>query len=256
VYGSARLPLAERVTPSTMRRRAWRARHGCPFVHPGQSLADLDARALQQRAPEDDVIHIVLVEPTGLWRRALALALTNEGDIDVVAELARIEEATAIAEAVRPEVVVADIDPFADSDHFAATHEISKALPDGALLVLADPAGPGVMREVLGPHVRGLFGKDSGPRALAQCIRRVAKGERVIDPRLAVAALCAPANPLTAREREILRVATSGVPSIEIAARLHLSVGTVRNYLSMIIRKTGGRNRMEAVRLAEEAGWL
>ena len=210
----------------------------------------------QERVPEDDLIRILLVEQTGLWRRALAVALSLEDDIEVAAELARMTEAMAIAEAVRPDVVVTDIGSLADDSDFVGCHEISKLLPDCPLLVLADPGVPGAMREVLGPHVRGLFGTDSGPCALAQCIRRVAKGERVIDPRLAVAALCTPANPLTSREREVLRVATSGVPSVEIAARLHLSVGTVRNYLSMIIRKTGGRNRMEAARLAEEAGWL
>jgi len=202
------------------------------------------------------VIQILLVEQTGLWRRALASALSDEDDIEVSAELATICEAIRIAETVRPDVMVIDIGPLADSDELAATQAVNEILPDCAILVLADTAIPGAMREVLGPHVRGLFGKESGPRALAQCIRRVAKGERVIDPALAVAALCAPANPLTSREREVLRVAVSGVPSVEIAARLHLSVGTVRNYLSVIIRKTGGRNRMEAIRLAEEAGWL
>ncbi|HEU4427061.1 MAG TPA: response regulator transcription factor [Pilimelia sp.] len=202
------------------------------------------------------MIRILLVEQAGLWRRALAVALSIEDDIEVAAELPGIAEAIPIAEASRPDVVVSDIDALADDSDPAGGQEICKVLPDCPFLVLADPGEPGAMREVLGPHVRGLFGTDSGPCALAQCIRRVAKGERVIDPRLAVAALCAPVNPLTTREREVLRVATLGVPSIEIAARLHLSAGTVRNYLSMIIRKTGGRNRMEAVRLAEEAGWL
>jgi two-component system response regulator DesR len=255
VYGSARrLPgrAGDAVPPRQV--GEFRTLPRCPPAAFG--LADLDARALQKRAPEDDVIRIVLVEPTGLWRRALALALSNEDDLDVVAELARLDAATAIAEAVRPDVVVVDIGSFADSDDLAATQEIGNMLPDCAILVLADPAVPGAMRQALRPHVRGLFDKDSGPRALAQCIRRVVEGERVIDPRIAVAALCAPANPLTSREREILRVATLGVPSVEIAARLHLSVGTVRNYLSVIIRKTGGRNRMEAIRLAAEAGWL
>jgi two-component system, NarL family, response regulator DesR len=202
------------------------------------------------------VIRILLVEETSLWRGALAAILSREDDLDVVAEVARIDEAMAIAEVVLPDVVVIDIGPLADGGDLAGTHEISKVVPDTPILVLADPAVSGAMREMLGPHVRGLFSKDGGPYALVRCLRQVARGERVIDPTLAVAALCAPANPFTAREREILRVATSGVPSVEIANRLHLSVGTVRNYLSMIMRKTGGRNRMEAVRLAEEAGWL
>ena len=101
------------------------------------------------------------------------------------------------------------------------------------------------------PHL-----SDAKPAEVVDCIRQVAGGARFIDPVLAVAALAAPRNPLTAREQEILRVAASGLPSVEIAAQLHLSAGTVRNYLSVIMNKTGARNRLEAVHIAQEAGWL
>jgi two-component system response regulator DesR len=105
-------------------------------------------------------------------------------------------------------------------------------------------------------QVRGLVGKDALPSRLADCIRRIAKGERIIDPSLAVVALRAPRNPLTTREREVLDIMAAGLPSAEIAAQLDISAGTVGNYISTIIRKTGARNRLEAVRIAEEAGWL
>jgi two-component system, NarL family, response regulator DesR len=199
------------------------------------------------------VIRILLVEQTGLWRRTLAAVLSAQDGLEVVAELANLDEAVSAAPLVRADLALIDVGPLTEMDGIA--DEIGKIAPSCVVLVIAEPAVPGAMRGLLSPDVRGLFGKDGGPGALVQCIR-VAAGERVIDPTLAVAALCAPANPLTAREREVLRVAASGVPSGEIAARLHLSVGTVRNYLSMIIRKVGGRNRMEAIRLAEEAGWL
>jgi two-component system, NarL family, response regulator DesR len=202
------------------------------------------------------VIRILLVEETGLWRGALATVLSQEDDLEIAAELAKIDKAIPFARAVLPDVAVVDIGPLSNDTDLAAVGEFSDALPYCAILVLADPAPPGPARGALGSHLRGLVGKDTGPRLLAQCIRRVAAGERVVDPALAVAAFCGTDNPLTARERELLRVATSGAPSIEIADRMHLSVGTVRNYLSMIMRKTGGRNRMEAVHLAQEAGWL
>jgi two-component system response regulator DesR len=202
------------------------------------------------------MIRILLVEQTGLWRKALAAFLSIQDGFDVVAELATTDDLMTVAAATRPDVAVIDIGPLAEGDEVIASHEI-ELLPDGcAVLMLADPALPAAVRGLLGPHIAGLFSKESGLCALAQCIRGVARGDRVIDPALAVAALCARANPLTSREREILRVASSGVPSCEIADRLHLSVGTVGNYLSAIIRKVGGRNRMEAIRDAEESGWI
>jgi len=203
------------------------------------------------------VIRILLVAQTGLWRKALAAVLSHQEDLEVVAELTRLDEAAAsIVHDSRPHVAVLDVGTLAESGDLVDAHEINNVFPGCALLVLVDPAAPRAMGDALGPRVRGIFGKDGGPCLLARYIRLVAEGKRVIDPTLAFAALCAPANPLTAREREILRVATSGVPSSEIAARMHLAVGTVRNHLSTIIRKTGGRNRMEAISAAKAAGWI
>jgi two-component system response regulator DesR len=105
-------------------------------------------------------------------------------------------------------------------------------------------------------RVRGVVGTEAAPCELVRGIRRLARGERVIDAGLAVAMVAAPRSPLSPRELNVLSVAASGVPSAEVAAELHLSTGTVRNYISAILRKTGARNRLEAVRLAEGAGWL
>jgi two-component system response regulator DesR len=201
------------------------------------------------------VIRILLVEPMSLLRGALGAALSIEDDLDVVAELARIDETILMAQAVRPDVAVIDINAFA-GDAFAVVYELDRALPGCATLMLADVDCLGELPAMLDARVRGFVGKDITPRRLAQYIRQVARGERVIDPTLAVAALSAPRNPLTSREREVLRVAALGLPSAEVAGRLHLAVGTVRNYMSVILRKTGGRSRLEAVRIAEEAGWL
>jgi two-component system response regulator DesR len=201
------------------------------------------------------VIRILLVEPMSLLRCSLGAVLSTEDDLDVAAELARMDEAKLMAKAVRPDVAVIDIDAF-DGATADVAYELDRTLPDCATLVLADVDSHGTLRAALDTHVRGFVGKDNTPQRLAQYIRSVVAGERVIDPTLAVAALRAPRNPLTPREREVLRVAALGVPCADVAGRLHLSVGTVRNYMSTIMRKTGGRNRLEAIRIAAEAGWL
>ena len=204
--------------------------------------------------PNGDVIRILLVTRMSLLRGALAAVLSAEEDLDVSAAIANLDEVVHLARAVRPDVTVIDLDLLTD-DGFPPTR-LNEALPDCATLVLADTDSPTMLRSTLDTHVRGFVSMDASPGLLAEYIRQVAKGERMIDPMLAVAALRAPRNPLTQREREVLAIMASGLRSSEIAARLHLSTGTVGNYISMIIRKTGTRNRLEAVRMAEEAGWL
>ena len=208
-----------------------------------------------ERIVEDVVIGIMLVESTSLLRGALAAVLSAEGDLDVVAELGRIEEAVAVARAVKPDVAVIGVD-LLDDARMNTLHDLHRMAPQCAVIVLIDTDVPGAVRLEREPYVRGFIGRDTAPDQLADFIRRAATGERVIDPTLAVAAWCAPRSPFTAREMEILRVAALGLPSIEIATRLHLSVGTVRNYVSAIMRKTGARNRLEAVRIAQDSGWL
>ena len=204
---------------------------------------------------EERTVRVLLIERMCLLRGALACVLSAEGDLDVSAAVADIAEAVPIAQAVRPDVAVVDIDLLPGSGS-GGVQQLVDALPGCATLVLADLGSPNTLRTALATRVHGLVSKDALPTRLAECIRRVARGERVIDPTLAVAALRAPRNPLTAREREVLVVLASGLPSAEIAARLDLQIGTVGNYISTIMRKTGARNRLEAVRIAEEAGWL
>jgi len=201
------------------------------------------------------VIRILLVEPMNLLRGALAVTLSLEEDFTVVAELDRLDEALDMARAVPPDVAVVNIGLLA-GDGLRLLTRLGVEQPGCAMLVLAGPDAPGRLRRALDVHVRGVIGTQAAPLDLVRGIRRLALGERVIDAGLAVALVAAPRNPLSARELDVLRVAASGVPSAEVAARLHLTAGTVRNYISVILRKTGARNRLEAVRLAEHAGWL
>jgi two-component system response regulator DesR len=201
------------------------------------------------------VFRILLAQKTSLFRAALAAVLSYEDDLDVVAETARIEEVVSFARVVRPDVAVIDLDLLTDGNLEVAA-QLNEVAPRCAILVLAGPTLPETVHEALDKYVHGFVGTDTAPGQLTDYLRRVAAGERVIDPMLAVAALSAPRNPLTARERDVLRSAGSGHSSAQIAGQLHLSVGTVRNYLSAIMHKTGARNRLEAFRIAEEAGWL
>jgi two-component system response regulator DesR len=201
------------------------------------------------------VIRILLAEPMSLLRGALATVLAAEPDLEIAGESARIEELVPLARAVRPDIVLLSVDLLLNTG-MTTLDELEKEAPDCALVVLVDVDTPGAVGGDLQPRAHGFVSKDTAPAQLAEYLRQVAVGERVIDPALAVAAWSAPPNPLTLREREVLRVAAWGLPSAEIAKTLHLSVGTVRNYLSSIMRKTGARNRLEAVRIATESGWL
>src|SRR2546421_2324524 len=204
---------------------------------------------------EDDVLRILLAQKRSLFRAALAAVLSQEEDLEVVTETTRTEEVLSFAQAVRPDVAVIDLDLLIDTN-LALAGQLNEVAPECAVLVLAGPALTEAVHDALDKYVTGFISTDTAPDQLSDYVRRVAAGQRMIDPVLAVAALSAPRNPLTEREREILRIAGLGSSSAEMAGRLHLSVGTVRNYLSAIMHKTGGRNRLEAFRIAEEAGWL
>ncbi|MEV4349452.1 response regulator transcription factor [Actinoplanes sp. NPDC049596] len=201
------------------------------------------------------MIRILLVEPMNLLRGALAATLSLEEDLAVVAELGDLEEAPAMARAVRPDVAVVNVDLLA-GDGLRLFTRLGAEQPGCAMLVLAGPDAPGQLNRALDGHVRGVVGTGAAPCELVKAVRKVAHGERVIDADLAVAMVAAPRSPLSERELDVLSVAASGVPSAEVAAKLHLTAGTVRNYISVILQKTGARNRLEAVRLAENAGWL
>jgi two-component system response regulator DesR len=201
------------------------------------------------------VIRILLIEPMNLLRGALAATLSLEEDLDVVADLGALDQALDVARAVPPDVAVVNITLLA-GDGLATIARLTAEQPNCATLVLAGPDDPGLLNRALDLRIDGVVGVQAAPCELVRGIRRLVRGERVIDAGLAVAMVAAPRSPLSSRERDVLCVAASGVPSTEVAAELHLSTGTVRNYISAILRKTGARNRLEAVRLAEGAGWL
>jgi two-component system response regulator DesR len=201
------------------------------------------------------VIHIMIVESMHLLRGALAAVLASESDLEVVAELAPDDNVLAIARKCHPDVVVIDVERC-DPNGLALPRQIRGELPNCQILALTTQRSSDALRHVLDAQIRGFLNKDTPPRQLVESVRRIAAGEWVIDPLLAVAALHPDDNPLTARQREVLRLAADGFPSSEIAQRLFLSAGTVRNYLSAAIRKIGAQNLLEAIHLARKAGWL
>ncbi|WP_404814194.1 response regulator transcription factor [Kitasatospora fiedleri] len=188
-------------------------------------------------------------------REALAALLSLEGDLEVVAQVARGDEVAAAVTAHRVDVAVLDIE-MPGMTGIDACAEVRKVRP-GTKVVIATTFGrPGYLRRAMESGADAFLVKDAPAAELAEAIRRVLRGEKVIDPTLAAAALSEGANPLTGRERDVLAAAADGAVNADIAARLHLSEGTVRNYLSMAIQKTAARNRAEAVRVAREKGWL
>ncbi|MDH6580715.1 two-component system response regulator DesR [Kitasatospora sp. MAP5-34] len=201
------------------------------------------------------VVRVLLAEDMHMVRGALVALLGLEGDIEVVAELANGDEIVPVALECVPDVAVIDID-LPGVDGLTAAAELHVVLPGCRTLILTSLGRPGTFRRALACGVRGFLLKDAPPRELAQAIRRVAQGERVVDPELMVAAWESGDNPLTDRETEVLRQAADGAEVGEIAGRLFLSVGTVRNYLTSAVVKLNARNRLDAVRIAREAGWV
>ena len=155
----------------------------------------------------------------------------------------------------RPDVAVVDID-LPGLDGLAAAELLHAQVPECRTLVLTGLSQPGNLLRALKAHVRGFLLKDAPAERLADAVRKVMAGERVLDPELVAAAVETGVSPLTDRETEVLRTAQTGLPTDDIATRLHLSPATVRNYLSNAIAKVGGRNRLDAIRIARDAGWL
>jgi two-component system response regulator DesR len=201
------------------------------------------------------VIKVLIAEDQHLIRGALVALLSLEHDMQVVAELDRGDTVVATALDRRPDVAVLDID-LPGLDGLTAADRLHQSLPECRTLVLTGLSQPGNLLRALQAHVRGFIVKDAPAATLADGIRRVAAGGRVIDPDLIAAALETGASPLTAREADVLRAAESGVPTDQIAKQLALSPATVRNYLSNAISKVGARNRIDAIRIARNAGWL
>ncbi|GAA4592823.1 response regulator transcription factor [Planotetraspora phitsanulokensis] len=201
------------------------------------------------------VIRLLLAEDMHLIRKALIALLSCEDDLEVVAETARGEEIVRLACLRRPDVALLDIG-MPGVDGLTAASELHRRLPTCKTVILTGLGTPLALRRSLDANVRGFIVKDAEPGHLVDCIRRVYAGERVVDPELAAAALDTDGNPLTARELDILETAASGATVGEIAERLSLSHGTVRNYLSRILAKLGARSRVEAIQIASESGWL
>ncbi|GAB3131789.1 response regulator transcription factor [Microbispora hainanensis] len=201
------------------------------------------------------MIRVLLAEDQGMMRGALALLLDLEQDIEVVAQVGHGDEVVDTALRTRPDVALLDIEmPGRGGLETAA--ELRECLPGCAVLILTTFGRPGYLRRAMEAGARGFLVKDGPVEDLADAVRRVLRGERVIDPALAAAALSTGPSPLTDRERDVLAAAADGSTISDIAARLHLSESTVRNYLSSAIGKTGTRNRIEAARVARHNGWL
>jgi two-component system, NarL family, response regulator DesR len=201
------------------------------------------------------VIRVLIAEDMHMIRGALVALLSLEDDLEVVAELERGDTIVESALRTRPDVAIVDID-LPGLDGLAAAEQLHQRLPQCHTLVLTGLGQPGNLLRALKVHVRGFVLKDAPADALATAVRRVSKGERVIDPELVAAALETGSTPLTTREADVLRAAQSGISTDEIGKRLSLSPATVRNYLSNAISKVGGRNRIDAIRIARDAGWL
>ncbi|MET8836022.1 response regulator transcription factor [Micromonospora sp. NPDC004540] len=200
-------------------------------------------------------IRLLLADDQALVRGALAALLSLEPDLTVVAEVGRGDEVVPAALRTRPDVALLDVE-MPGLDGVAAAAALRAAVPGCRVLVVTTFGRPGYLRRAMEAGANGFVVKDTPARQLADAVRRVHAGLRVVDPTLAAETLATGPSPLTERETEVLRTARGGGTVAELAATLHLSEGTVRNHLSAAIGKTGARNRADAVRVAEENGWL
>ena len=200
-------------------------------------------------------IKIMIAEDQAMVRQALVALLGLEPDIEVVAQAATGDEALAMAVKHQPDVAVLDIEMPGPSGIDVA-RQLRQNGFGGQVVIVTTFGRPGYLRAAMAAGASGFLLKDAPAVQLAQAIRRVAAGERVVDPALAAAALADGESPLTARETDVLAAAASHDAISEIASRLHLSPGTVRNHLSAAMQKLGARNRAEAVQMAQSKGWL
>jgi two-component system, NarL family, response regulator DesR len=201
------------------------------------------------------MIRVLVAEDMRILRDTLVSLLNLEDDIEVVAEVAAGAAVVPAALGHRPDLALLDVD-MPGVDGLTAAAELHERLPDCRVVILTVLGRPATLRQALAAHVSGFLVKDARSDELIDALRRVAAGDRVIDPQLALAALETAGTPLSPREAEILRRYAAGASPAEIAAELFLSYGTVRNYLASAVTKLGGRNRTDAVRIATEAGWL
>lgn len=204
-------------------------------------------------------IRLLLADDQALVRGALAALLDLEPDLEVVAQVGRADDVVAAATAAEVDVCLLDIEMPGSSgvpDGIAAAAALRREAPGVRSLVVTTFGRPGYLRRALEAGASGFVVKDTPATELAEAVRRVHAGLRVVDPLLAGESLAGGPSPLTEREAEVLRVALDGVPVARIAERVHLSAGTVRNYLSSAIGKTGTTTRVEAARVARDRGWI
>jgi two-component system, NarL family, response regulator DesR len=200
-------------------------------------------------------VRVLLAEDQAMVRGAIAALLSLEGDIEIVAEASRGDEVVSAALESVPDVALLDVE-MPGGDGLGAAAALREELPSCRVIILTTFGRAGYLKRAMENGAAGFLLKDAPSSELARAIHRVMRGERVVDPDLAAAALSTGDNPLTEREREVLAASEGGATIEDVAARLYLSEGTVRNYLSAAIKKLGTRNRVEAARLAERRGWL
>ncbi|HEX7660497.1 MAG TPA: response regulator transcription factor [Pseudonocardiaceae bacterium] len=201
------------------------------------------------------MIRVLLADDQALVRGALAAMLNLEHDIEVVAEVGSGDDVLAAARETKPDVALLDVQ-MPGKDGLAAAAELRDALPSCRVVMCTTFGRPGYLARAMAAGAAGFVVKDAPPEQLADAVRRVHNGLRVVDPVLAAESLARGLSPLTDRERDVLLAARDGGTVADIAKILSLSEGTVRNHLSSAISKTGARTRAEAGRLAEECGWL
>ena len=200
-------------------------------------------------------IRLVIVDDQGMLRGALAALLELEADLTVVGTAGSGSEAADVVAEAAPDVCLMDIQ-MPDIDGIEATRLVRERSPHTRVLIVTTFARPGYLRAALDAGASGFVVKDAPAEQLADAVRRVHSGLRVVDPTLAEASLFEGTNPLSEREREVLRLAADGRSASTIAAEMFLSAGTVRNNLSAAIGKVGAANRVQAARLAQEKGWI
>ncbi|WP_055482825.1 response regulator transcription factor [Sphaerimonospora mesophila] len=201
------------------------------------------------------MIRVLLADDQHLVRQAMAALLSFEADIEVVGEAARGDEVLAAVAECSPDVVLLDIE-MPGRDGLTVAEDLHAAGLAVKVVILTTFGRPGYLHRALASGASGFVVKDARAEELADAIRRVHAGQRVVDRALAASSRTRGASPFTARERDVLRVATDGGTIADIARELFLSEGTVRNYLSSAMGKVGARTRAEAVRVAENNGWL
>lgn len=207
------------------------------------------------RAGDAVTIRLLLADDQALVRGAMAALLDLESDMAVVAEIGSGDEVVAAARDHQVDVCLLDVEMPGRSGIDAA-RALAAELPDVRSLIVTTFGRPGYLRSAIDAGASGFVVKDTPARELADAVRRVHQGLRVVDPTLATESLLGGPNPLTEREEDVLRAALGGAPVAGIAREVHLTPGTVRNYLSSAIRKTGTSTRVEAAREAQQRGWL